>query len=107
MNPEYTPKQRANKNYYENNKEQILSNKKKSWYCENCKTEYRLSSKIKHLKTLSHRLKVDAFVSTSTTEPVRVSMMLAVLLANNAGIQIKEAPPVTQCEASTECLIDD
>jgi hypothetical protein len=62
MNPESTPKQRANKNYYENNKEQILSNKKKSWYCENCKTEYRLSSKIKHLKTFSHRVKTECLI---------------------------------------------
>lgn len=62
MISESTPKQRANKNYYENNKAKILSNKKQIWYCESCKTEYRLSSKTKHLKTFSHRVKTQCLI---------------------------------------------
>ena len=46
-----------NKKYYDKNRDKILQNKKKIWYCDVCRTEFRLSSKKNHLKTLTHRSK--------------------------------------------------
>jgi hypothetical protein len=57
MNTQLSKKQLANKKYYDNNRSKILENKKKVWYCDECKTEYRLSSKANHIKTLAHRSK--------------------------------------------------
>ena len=62
MNTQLTNKQLANKKYYDNNRSKILQNKKKVWYCESCKKEYRLSSKANHLKTFAHRSKSECLL---------------------------------------------